>query len=68
MPSARPPTYMLFGQNDGEPTIGRGQGKLEPIAGIPASQLPDSFFTNSESVAGLVKEYVEEIVRLDKRA
>ncbi|GME45049.1 mfs transporter [Neofusicoccum parvum] len=69
--AARPPTYMLFSQNDGEPTIGRGQGKLEPIAGIPASQLPDSFFTtqeDSESMAGLVKEYVEEIVRLDKRA
>ncbi|GME29217.1 MFS transporter [Neofusicoccum parvum] len=69
--AARPPTYMLFSQNDGEPAIGRGQGKLEPIAGIPASQLPDSFFTtqeDSESVAGLVKEYVEEIVRLDKRA
>ncbi|KAL1646088.1 hypothetical protein SLS58_003508 [Diplodia intermedia] len=64
------PTYMLFSQNDGEPEVGRSQGRLDPVAGIHKSQLPDRFFTTakqSEIVAGLVKEYVEEIVNQDKK-
>lgn len=40
------PTYMLFGQNNDEPTMGRGHGRLEPIAGIHKSELPDYFFTS----------------------
>lgn len=62
------PTYMLFGQNNDEPTMGRGHGRLEPIAGIHKSELPDYFFTSqpsSASAAKLVQEYVEEIVRID---
>lgn len=38
-------TYMLFGQNDNEPSTGRGQDRLEPRVGIHVSQLPDFFFT-----------------------
>lgn len=40
------PTYMLFGQNNDEPIMGRGHGRLEPIAGIHKSELPDYFFTS----------------------
>ncbi|KAL1615908.1 hypothetical protein SLS54_008742 [Diplodia seriata] len=41
-----PPTYMLFSQNDGEPEVGRSQGRLDLVAGIHKSQLPDRFFTS----------------------
>ncbi|KAB2581311.1 hypothetical protein BFW01_g10655 [Lasiodiplodia theobromae] len=62
------PTYMLFGQNEGEPEVGRGHGRLDPVAGINKSQLPNHFFTtqkDSETVASLVKEYIGEIVKQD---
>ncbi|OJD30637.1 mfs transporter [Diplodia corticola] len=65
------PTYMLFSQNSGEPEVGRSKGRLDLVAGINKAQLPDRFFTtqkDSKTVAGFVKEYVEEIVKQDKKA